>query len=1156
MTRRITPQTSLDNLKKEAKRWLKQLRANDREARERFERAHAKAPASPGLRDVQHALALEYGLFGWTELKSAIENRPAGEARVETTQAQLVARFLEYACPDHHVRGRPAHRIAQHAAMRMLEQHPEIARDSIYTAVVCGEVEEVERILRRRPQAATEKSSATAPDRAAGGGFEDIFKDIGPKGWEPLLYLCFTRLPIDEAHDNALAIARMLLDRGADPNAFFMAGDSRYTPLTGVIGEGEEDRPPHPQREALARLLLEHGAEPYDIQVIYNIHFHGKILWYTELMYEFSVKAGRTADWDDPDWRMLDMGGYGSGARWHLWIAVQHNDLELAEWCLAHGATPNAAPPRDERFPQRSLYEEAMRLNHSAMAELLGRHGAKPSTTALEGEDAFVAACFRRDRQAAEALLTQYPEFLRSPAAMHAAAEHDRRDVVEFLLDLGVSPDVQDPKRGSQSALHVAAYSGARRVVDVLIRSGAKIDPVDSIHDGTPLWFAMWAQQTAVMELLSPRSRDVWALSFIGNVERIREVLRSEPRLATMSSESTPLFWLPEDEQKAVEIVELFLAHGADASFRRKNDGLTAADVARRRGLHEAANRLAAAAGASTNVPKYERLANDMVAAYATSDAAAMQRINEHFGFSFTVDDFRATVWRLVYKVRQARGAAHAFGIAEAQELIARGSGFNNWTALTEAVAKGVASALPSYAVDIKENKIRLRRYPTVKEWDTIIGVIKEHRIAALEGNGLMTDGVLKRLAQLDHVTSLNLGGSRQLSDDGLQQLAHMPQLEHLNLSEYPGGKLTDRGLDVLRQLPNLRTFEMTWQRGISDAGVRNLKLCAQLESVNLMGTPTGDGAIDALKEKPRLHRLDTGRLVTDAGLALLHDFPKFKTWREDEGTEAHLLIDGPFTNSGLASLAGLDGVFELDLFWHVTGITADGFEVLRHLPNLVSLGCDGELSNDAAMRHIASIPRLRKLRAQGTAATDDGFIALSRSASLEHFWGRECPNLTGRGFAALSRMPALRTLGVSCKKVDDEALSSLPRFPALRDLTPIDVKDEGFRHVGRCERLERLSCMYCRDTTDVATGCIAGLQLKTYYAGLTKITDLSLEILGRMLSLESIELYETKGVTNAGLAHLADLPRLREIHLSGLPNVTLAGAQVFPPHVRVDYNL
>ena len=52
-------------------------------------------------------------------------------------------------------------------------------------------------------------------------------------------------------------------------------------------------------------------------------------------------------------------------------------------------------------------------------------------------------------------------------------------------------------------------------------------------------------------------------------------------------------------------------------------------------------------------------------------------------------------------------------------------------------------------------------------------------------------------------------------------------------------------------------------------------------------------------------------------------------------------------------------------------------------------------------MRHIAAIPRLRKLRAQESAATDDGFVELSRSQTLEDIWGRECPNLTGPGFAA-----------------------------------------------------------------------------------------------------------------------------------------------------------
>ena len=79
-------------------------------------------------------------------------------------------------------------------------------------------------------------------------------------------------------------------------------------------------------------------------------------------------------------------------------------------------------------------------------------------------------------------------------------------------------------------------------------------------------------------------------------------------------------------------------------------------------------------------------------------------------------------------------------------------------------------------------------------DWDRLIGVMKERRICALRAGGFMTDDVLERIAGLDHVTSLDLGGSRELTDRGLRRLARMPWLQHLNLSEYPGGKLTDRG--------------------------------------------------------------------------------------------------------------------------------------------------------------------------------------------------------------------------------------------------------------------------------------------------------------------------------------------------------------------------
>jgi hypothetical protein len=91
--------------------------------------------------------------------------------------------------------------------------------------------------------------------------------------------------------------------------------------------------------------------------------------------------------------------------------------------------------------------------------------------------------------------------------------------------------------------------------------------------------------------------------------------------------------------------------------------------------------------------------------------------------------------------------------------------------------------------------------------------------------------------------------------------------------------------------------------------------------------------------------------------------------------------------------------------------------------------------------------------------------------------------------------------------------------------------------------------------TTDAATGHLTGLsRLRPYYAGMTRITDRSLEILSRLTALERVELREIAGITDAGVKALAALPRLREVSIGGSPRVTRAGVAQFAEHVRVKY--
>src|SRR5688500_3547017 len=74
----------MDNLRKEAKRWLKALRMNAPDARARFERAYPTAPAAPVLRDVQHALAREHGYDNWIAMKGALDHPAPSSATALT----------------------------------------------------------------------------------------------------------------------------------------------------------------------------------------------------------------------------------------------------------------------------------------------------------------------------------------------------------------------------------------------------------------------------------------------------------------------------------------------------------------------------------------------------------------------------------------------------------------------------------------------------------------------------------------------------------------------------------------------------------------------------------------------------------------------------------------------------------------------------------------------------------------------------------------------------------------------------------------------------------------------------------------------------------------------------------------------------------------
>ncbi len=559
-TRDLTPRSNLETIRRQAKRWLKEIEAGDPEALARFRTLMPGHAGAPKLREVQHALARDYGLLNWAALKQELIAREAAARG----QAALVALFLEKSALRYGVRPGTqswgeyeADRPARGAlAQRLLERHPEIIGDSIHTAVAAHDLDAVREFI--------DKDAALANKPSA---FDS---------WTPLVRLAFTRLPNEALLRNAVTIARLLLDHGADPNALFSDGSNHFTPLTGVIGGGESSQPPHPQAEALARLLIARGADPLNGQALYNSSLGADDVIWLDLLWSETEKRGQSRRWREPVRELpappLD---------YLLGNAVPRQPKRAA-WLLAHGANAQAL----NAYSQQSLVRQAMLDGRSDLVHLLLDNGASP--VELSGQEAFTAAVARGEEVEARRLLAGNPEFLRDPAPLFVAIRQGKPEIAALALRLGVSPDAQT--RDGVRALHEAAGSDAIESVALLVEAGAEIDPIERRYGSTPLGWARHQGANAAQIYLASRSRDIQALCEAAEIERLEALFAEEPALADAPARSgeAPLFCLPDDDASACDLVEVLLAAGADPAVRNAK-GLTPAQAARKQGLLDAA---------------------------------------------------------------------------------------------------------------------------------------------------------------------------------------------------------------------------------------------------------------------------------------------------------------------------------------------------------------------------------------------------------------------------------------------------------------------------------------------------------------------------------------------------------------------------------------
>ena len=570
---------SLEHLRKQAKRLRNAVRAGDADARAQVAEFHPRANqaiARFSLTDARLVMARSYGFASWTKLKQHLTeiepfvwNPPPGpdpESRVDV--------FLQLACLTY----AGWHRSNPTSAIRILADHPELVRANIYTAAAAGDVAAVRTMIDRDPALVNAKG--------------------GPLRWEPLLYACYSRLDATDANHSSLEVARLLLARGADPNAgFLFSGSYAFTALTGAFGRGEDwsNQPPHPECDALARLLLEAGADPNDAQALYNRHFQESDDHLT-LLFGYGLGREKGGPWlkrlsnesSSPE-RML--------VQQLCWAAIR-NFPERVALLIRHGVDVDMPSPRSGRTP----YEEALRAGHDAIAKFLLEHGA--TKIDLDPVESLALACIAGRREEVLERLAKEPSLLDRLGhngrldLLHRAVDAKQREGIRLIVELGVDINGMVPGTGlDRSVLHNAAGWAGLEMVKFLLELGADPNLRDPTFHAAPIGWALHNQQRDVVEYLLAFATIFDAVQCDG-VERAAALLHDNPSLANAHDEGTNpvVFYLHPEMARLEEMIVLLVTHGANLNARTKN-GKTPLDRALARGWTDFAKLLRAHGG-------------------------------------------------------------------------------------------------------------------------------------------------------------------------------------------------------------------------------------------------------------------------------------------------------------------------------------------------------------------------------------------------------------------------------------------------------------------------------------------------------------------------------------------------------------------------------
>jgi hypothetical protein len=509
----LPARANLTQLRKQARDLQRAVRAGSAPALAEVAEYHPggapgrAAAAQFPLHTARLVVSRRYGFSSWTRLKRYVETLErytrippaetggagrAGGAAGSTAEGSGAAaggalgdEFLRLAClwyeddqPERWGRARA-----------LLAAHPELTAGHVHAAAAAADVPALRAILADDPDAAR--------------------REDGPYRAEPLYYLAYARHDPDISQEATLTSARLLLAAGGDPNAGYLwrGLPEPFTVLTGVFGHGElgpDRQPPHPHAPALARLLLESGADPNDGQALYNRMFEpGND--HLELLLEFGLGTGDGGPWQQRVGEAI--GTPAQLAEGEVDWAVTHGMADRIRLLARHGVDVSSPRPGGLTPAQ-----QALTTGHAELLDVLAEFGvARPE---LSPADAMLAALLAGDRAAVSRLAEDEPRSLEQvktarPGLIVWAAVLGRTAAVELLAELGFDVNAKARTDGPgttewETALHYTAEAGNLDLARRLIERGADPNLRDQRFGGTPLGWARYFGQPELIAFLEP----------------------------------------------------------------------------------------------------------------------------------------------------------------------------------------------------------------------------------------------------------------------------------------------------------------------------------------------------------------------------------------------------------------------------------------------------------------------------------------------------------------------------------------------------------------------------------------------------------------------------------------------------------------------------